>query len=57
MRKGDRLPLISSTTSEQIEIVVPRAIVAAPELLEGCEPVISSIVNSPLTRVAGSCLS
>jgi hypothetical protein len=28
-----------------------------PELLDGCEPVISSIGQTPLAKVAGRCVS
>jgi hypothetical protein len=54
MRKSDRLPLMRSPGSHQNDL---RDTVVIPELLDGCEPVISSIVDSPLARVAGSCLS
>ena len=54
MRKGDRLPPLRSSTIDQNDL---RDTVVIPELLDGCEPVVSSIVNSPLARVAGRCLS
>jgi hypothetical protein len=31
--------------------------VTRPELLDGCEPVISTIGQSPLARIAGRCVS
>ena len=54
--KADRLPLMQPT-SDRSAVSVSTDIAVGPELLDGCEPIISSIVNSPLARVAGSCLS
>jgi hypothetical protein len=57
--KGDRMPLIPSTSRNAVngpfEIKAPPA--AMPELLDGCEPVISSIGQTPLAKVAGRCVS
>ena len=57
--KGDRMPLIPAKSRNAvngpIEIKVPR--VAKPELLDGCEPVVSAIGQSPLARVPGRCVS
>jgi hypothetical protein len=55
--KGDRSPLLSGRTGDRSATGFPGDIVVVPELLDGCEPVISSIVDSPLARVAGSCQS
>jgi hypothetical protein len=55
--KGDRSPLVRAPASDQSVTSVPRDVVVIPELLDGCEPVISSIGNSPLAQVAGSCVS
>ena len=55
--KGDRSPIARTVATEDSVTSVPRDIVVLPELLDGCEPVISSIVNSPLAQVAGSCVS
>jgi hypothetical protein len=55
--KGDRSPLVRAPASDQSMTRVPRDIVAVPELLDGCEAVVSSIDNSPLAQVAGSCVS
>jgi hypothetical protein len=58
--KGDRLPLVHGGTRNAVngpvEIKAPPA-PAKPRLLEGCEPVVSSIGQSPLAQVAGRCLS
>jgi hypothetical protein len=40
-----------------IEIKAPRAPTPRPELLDGCEPIMSTIGQPPLSRVAGRCLS
>ena len=58
--KGDRLPLVHGGTRNAVngpvEIKAPPAPVK-PRLLEGCEPVVSSIGQSPLAQVPGRCLS
>jgi|SRR5271165_3938382 len=59
--KGDRLPLVPdisrNAVSNPIEIKAPRAPAPRPELLDGCEPIMSTIGQPPLSRVAGRCLS
>jgi hypothetical protein len=55
--KGDRSPLLPARTAVRTVISAPDDAVVVPELLDGCEPVISSIGDSPLARVAGSCQS
>jgi hypothetical protein len=59
--KGDRLPLVPgksrNAVNGPIEIKAPRAPAPRPELLDGCEPVVSTIGQPPLARVAGRCLS
>jgi hypothetical protein len=55
--KGDRSPLLRTLTSDHSVTSVARDIVVLPELPDGCEAVISSIGNSPLAQVAGSCVS
>jgi hypothetical protein len=61
MLKGDRLPLIPGKSRNAVngplEIQAPRAPTPQPELLDGCEPVVSTIGQPPLARVAGRCLS
>jgi hypothetical protein len=58
--KGDRLPLVHrgnrNTMNGPLEIKAPPA-PAKPKLLDGCEPVVSSIGQSPLAQVPGRCLS
>jgi hypothetical protein len=56
--KGDRMPLIPAKSRNAVngpEIKAPRLV--KPELLDGCEPVVSAIGQSPLARVAGRCVS
>jgi hypothetical protein len=58
--KSDRLPLVPgksrNTVNGPLEIIkVPP--VAKPELLDGCEPIVSAIGQSPLARIPGRCVS
>jgi hypothetical protein len=57
--KGDRLPLTPGKSRNAVngpfEIKAPPA--SRPELLDGCEPVVSSIGQSPLAQIAGRCVS
>jgi hypothetical protein len=59
--KSDRLPLISvksrNAVNGPVEIKAPAAPVSRPELLDGCEPVISAIGQSPLAQIPGRCVS
>src|SRR5262249_36189403 len=58
--KGDRLPLVpgkSRNAVNGIEINGPQTPAAVPELLDGCEPVVSSIGQTPLAKIAGRCVS
>src|SRR5262249_4491706 len=57
--KGDRLQVAPGVSRNAVpfEIKAPKAPAAAPELLEGCEPVVSSIGQTPLAKVAGRCVS
>jgi len=59
--KGDRLPLVPSVSrnagSGPAEVQAPPAPPQLPELLVGCEPIVSSIGQPPLARVAGRCVS
>jgi|SRR5438552_228749 hypothetical protein len=59
--KGDRMPLSSERSRNAVngpfEIKAPRAPAAMPELLDGCEPVVSSIGQTPLAKIAGRCVS
>ena len=57
--KGDRLPLPPGKSRNAVngpfESKAPPA--SRPELLDGCEPVVSSIGQSPLAQIAGRCVS
>ena len=57
--KGDRLPLTPGRSRNAVngplELKTPPA--SRPELLDGCEPVVSSIGQSPLAQIAGRCVS
>jgi hypothetical protein len=57
--KGDRLPLLPAKSRNAVngpyEII--KAPPAKPELLDGCEPVVSAIGQSPLARIPGRCVS
>ncbi len=60
--KGDRLPLVpekarKNAVNGPIEILAPRAPAANQELPDGCEPIVSSIAQSPLSQVPGRCVS
>ena len=62
MQPAFRLPTIPASKSrrnagnEQIEIEIPGA-TPRQELLDGCEPLVSPIGQSPLAQVAGRCVS
>jgi hypothetical protein len=57
--KGDRLapPAGQSRNAVNgpVEIKLPQP--AQPELLPGCEPVVSAIGRTPLSRIPGRCVS
>jgi hypothetical protein len=59
--KGDRLLLVPGKSRNAVngptEIKTPRAPMPTPQLLDGCEPMVSTIGQPPLARVAGRCLS
>jgi len=50
--KADRLPLPFVSQIKILKVPAP-----GQKLLDGCESVASSLVRSPVTRVAGRCLS
>jgi hypothetical protein len=58
--KGDRLLPLAGNSRNAVngpaDIKAPRP-TTRPELPEGCEPVVSTIGQPPLARVAGRCLS
>ena len=55
--KGDRLPMTPAKSRNAVngpfEIKAP----PAPKLLDGCEPMVSAIGQSPLAQIAGRCVS
>ncbi|HEY7663709.1 MAG TPA: hypothetical protein VH934_11355 [Xanthobacteraceae bacterium] len=59
--KGDRMPLVTPVSGKPLnrplETKAPPTPSPKPRLLEGCEPVISAIGQSPLAQVAGRCIS
>jgi hypothetical protein len=59
-KPATRLPTIPASKSRRNagneELDVPGAL-PRPELLDGCEPLVSPIGQSPLARIAGRCLS
>jgi hypothetical protein len=59
--KGDRMPLIPmqsrNAVNGPLEIKAPPAPAPKPRLLDGCEPVVSSIGQSPLAQIPGRCVS
>jgi hypothetical protein len=62
MKPAFRLPAIPASKSrrnagnEPVEIEIPGA-TPRQELLDGCEPLVSPIGQSPLAQVAGRCVS
>ena len=58
--KGDRLQtrpgMSRNAVNGPIELKAP-APVARPQLLDGCEPVVSAIGQSPLAQIPGRCVS
>jgi hypothetical protein len=59
--KSDRMQIVPSKSRNAVngpfEIKAPQAPAAMPELLDGCEPVVSSIGQTPLAKIAGRCVS
>ena len=59
--KGDRLPLRpasrSDVANQPVELRVPRTSTPDSRMPDGCEAVVSSIVNSELAHIAGRCVS
>jgi hypothetical protein len=57
--KGDRLPLLPGKSRNAVngpfELKAPPA--SKPQLLDGCEPVVSAIGQSPLAQIPGRCVS
>ena len=60
--KSDRMPLAPlksrNAVNGPIETNAPAATPASkPRLLDGCEPMVSAIGQSPLAQIAGRCVS
>jgi hypothetical protein len=59
--KSDRMPLASAKSRNAVngpaETIVPPPPAPKPKLLDGCESVVSAIGHSPLSQVAGRCVS
>jgi hypothetical protein len=55
--KGDRLPLKPADANGQIGINERSEPAAVPELLDGCESMVSVIGKPALAHIAGRCLS
>jgi hypothetical protein len=59
--KSDRLGELSNRNRNAVNspsaVKAPSVPTTRPELLEGCEPIVSAIGQPPLARVAGRCLS
>jgi hypothetical protein len=57
--KGDRLPLLTSKSRNAVNGPIERKAppAARPQLLDGCEPVVSAIGQSPLAQIPGRCVS
>lgn len=53
IRKGDRLPLVLSPRNSN----VVNKLNDQHQLLDGCEPLASRLVQTPASRIAGRCLS
>jgi hypothetical protein len=61
--KSDRMPLVPAATTRNalngpVETNAPTATPGPePLLLDGCEPMVSAIGQSPLAQIAGRCVS
>ncbi|MGA7485422.1 MAG: hypothetical protein WBW74_00570 [Xanthobacteraceae bacterium] len=59
--KGDRIPVIPANSRNAvngpIEMKAPLAPTPKPRLLDGCEPMVSAIGQSPLAQIPGRCVS
>jgi len=54
--KGDRQPLIPAKSRNAVNNEI-KAPAPKPQLLDGCEPVVSQIGQSPLAQIPGRCVS
>jgi hypothetical protein len=61
MLKSDRMPLAPTKNRNAVngpaETKTPPAPAAKPRLLDGCEPMVSAIGQSPLAQIPGRCVS
>jgi hypothetical protein len=57
--KADRMPLVPAISRNAVNgpFELKRPPVAKPQLLDGCEAVVSAIGQSPLAQVPGRCVS
>jgi hypothetical protein len=56
--KGDRLPFVPVKSRNAVNGPFEKAAPAPkPRLLDGCEPVVSAIGQSPLAQIPGRCVS
>lgn len=56
--KSDRLPLVPAKSRNAVNGPFEKAPPAPkPRLLDGCEPVVSAIGQSPLAQIPGRCVS
>jgi hypothetical protein len=64
--KSDRMPLVPmngrnngrNAVNSPVETNAPAVVPASkPRLLDGCEPMVSAIGQSPLAQIAGRCVS
>jgi hypothetical protein len=58
--KSDRMSPGAATrkaVNQPTEIKAPSSPAPRPQLLDGCEPIVSAIGQPPLARVAGRCVS
>ena|SRR5262245_29819345 len=55
--KGDRLPLTPAKSRNAVNGPIEIKAPPAPKLLDGCEPMVSAIGQSPLAQIAGRCVS
>jgi hypothetical protein len=59
--KSDRMQVTPANSRNAvngpIEIKAPAAPAPKPRLLDGCEPMVSAIGQSPLAQIAGRCVS
>jgi hypothetical protein len=59
--KGDRMPLVPLQSRNAVngptQTKAPPAPTPKPRLLDGCEPMVSAIGQSPLAQIPGRCVS